>query len=99
MKRSPALEKLRQHRAALERAGARALYLFGSVARDEADDASDVDLLVDPASETFTIFDMIRFQDACSEVLGARAEVHDYQGYERLAQFRDRVEKDIVRVF
>ena len=46
MNRSSAIEQLRGHRAELRRLGVSGLYLFGSVARDEARPDSDVDLCV-----------------------------------------------------
>ena len=45
MRRDEALATLRAHEAELRRAGVIALSLFGSVARDDAGEASDVDLL------------------------------------------------------
>jgi uncharacterized protein len=46
MKRSVAIARLRQHETALKRLGVDHLYLFGSTARDEARDDSDVDLFL-----------------------------------------------------
>jgi predicted nucleotidyltransferase len=53
MKRDQALAILREHDSDLKRLGVESLALFGSVARDEAAQDSDVDLLLDmkaPAS-------------------------------------------------
>ena len=47
MERDEILRRLASHRAELARLGVRSLALFGSVARDEAGSASDVDLLVE----------------------------------------------------
>ena len=47
MKREDALRILAAHRDELARLGVSSLALFGSVARDEAGDGSDVDLLVE----------------------------------------------------
>ena len=99
MKRVDALTALRDNRAKLQELGVMGLYLFGSVARDEARDESDVDLLVDPQSETFSIFSLARVQDECERILGAPAELHDFGGYQRLPQFRKRIATDIIRVF
>jgi predicted nucleotidyltransferase len=46
MRRNDAIAKLRAHEAELRDAGVVELSLFGSVARDDAGDASDVDVLV-----------------------------------------------------
>jgi predicted nucleotidyltransferase len=47
MKRDAILDKLREQLPLLRRMGVRALSVFGSVARDEASETSDVDVLVD----------------------------------------------------
>ncbi|XHX78072.1 MAG: nucleotidyltransferase family protein [Stenomitos frigidus ULC029] len=47
MQRDNVLVILRQHQATLKTLGVRSLALFGSVARDEATSASDVDVLVE----------------------------------------------------
>ena len=99
MRRDTALERLRHGRDLLASLGVRHLYLYGSVARDDADGESDVDLLVDPREPDFTVFDLVAVRDQCARILGAPAEVHDYGGYERLQGFRSRVGDDIVRVF
>ena len=46
MRRDAVLKILESHTAELQRFGVKTLRLFGSVARDEAADGSDVDLLV-----------------------------------------------------
>jgi uncharacterized protein len=47
MKRDAIIQLLTAHQADLVRFGVRSLALFGSVARDEAGSASDIDLLVE----------------------------------------------------
>ena len=44
MERSEAIAKLKQHEAELRRLGVEHLYLFGSTARGEAREDSDIDL-------------------------------------------------------
>ena len=46
MQRSDAIARLRSTRGVMRNQGVRALYLFGSVARNEAGENSDVDLFV-----------------------------------------------------
>lgn len=99
MRRSEALDLLRRHRADLNRLGVGRLFLYGSVARDRADDQSDVDLLVEPSTDRFSLFDLMRVQDECSRLLGRRAELHDYRGLARAPEFRARVSADLVNVF
>lgn len=48
--------------------------LFGSVARDEAQDNSDVDVLVELA-RPLSYFDIVRLEQAVTRALGAKADV------------------------
>jgi hypothetical protein len=69
------LERLRAHQAQLESFGVHRYGLFGSFVRDEANDESDVDLLVEfePGQKTFDHFmDLGFFLD---ELLGRRVEL------------------------
>lgn len=56
--RRQALDLLEQHRSELQRFGVSRCGLFGSFSRDEADDQSDVDVLVafEPGKKTFDNF-------------------------------------------
>lgn len=47
MQREKIISVLKQHQTVLKKLGVRSLSLFGSVARDEATPASDVDILVE----------------------------------------------------
>ncbi len=59
---------------AARRHGVRHLRLFGSVARGDDSDASDVDLLVELAPRR-TLLDLIGFQKDAEEVLGVAVDV------------------------
>lgn len=67
-----------QHQAAIaetaSRHKARSIAVFGSVARGEATEASDVDFLVEfePGS---SLFDLMHLQDALAELLGCDVDV------------------------
>ena len=99
MKRIDAIDLLQSSRDRLKALGVGRLFLYGSVARDDAVAGSDVDLLVDPVDPDFSIFSLARVQETCTEILGAPAEVHDYDGYLRLAAFKRRVSPDLIWVF
>jgi predicted nucleotidyltransferase len=60
--------------AAARKRGLRNLRVFGSVARGEAGETSDVDLLVDALPGT-SLFDIAGFQDDVEKVLGRRVDV------------------------
>jgi predicted nucleotidyltransferase len=99
MKRDDALRLLRERRTQLEGLGVGQLFLYGSVARNQAREDSDVDLLVEPASTRFSIFDLVRLRDFCRTFLGPSPDIHDYDGLRRLPEFRRRVGDDLIRVF
>jgi uncharacterized protein len=99
MRRDEAISRLKDGRRRLTELGVGRLFLYGSVARDQATAGSDVDLLIDPSDPAFSIFTLARVQDACADILGAPAEVHDYDGYVRLPEFQRRVKADLIRVF
>lgn len=67
---------LRAHGRELRCAGVRHLSLFGSVARGEADDRSDVDLAVelDPAAHV-GLFRLVGLQRRLSEILGRSVDL------------------------
>lgn len=70
MRRDAVLSILRRHREELVREwGVSSLALFGSTARDEAADGSDVDLLVE-FERPVGLFDLFRLEDRLSELLG-----------------------------
>lgn len=75
---SPALPELRRRRALIERL-ARAnnverVRVFGSVARQQDDADSDIDLLVDPAPDA-TLFDLAQLELDVEELLGRKVDV------------------------
>ncbi len=69
MRRQEVMDKLAADRAELRRMGVRSLSLFGSLARDEATDRSDVDFLVE-FDRPIGLFHFIRVQQYLQEVLG-----------------------------
>ncbi|MEI9904018.1 MAG: nucleotidyltransferase family protein [Asticcacaulis sp.] len=75
MKRDAVLTTLRSHEAELKRLGVGHLYLFGSVARDEATPESDVDLFFDYNNPKFSLFDLIGIKERVSDMLRTKADV------------------------
>jgi uncharacterized protein len=78
--------------------GVRALFLFGSTARDEADDQSDLDLLFDydPASG-FSLFTQADLSAELSSHVGTQVDLIALDGLR--PSFRARVAPEMVRVF
>ena len=81
MKRDKAISLLKQHEREFREAGVGALFLFGSVARDQAGDASDIDLFFDlQRPRGFTLFDLVGLQERMQEVLGAKVDLMTRKG-------------------
>lgn len=96
--RSEVLARLRPLEVALRREGVTALYLFGSVARDEATAASDIDLLFDVGGETrFSLFDQGRIASDLAETLSAGVDLVAAAGLR--PAMRARVERERIQVF
>ena|SRR5689334_448856 len=62
MERSEAIARLKQHQAELKRLGVVHLYLFGSTARGEAGEDSDVDLFFDHPEGSLGLFALMDVQ-------------------------------------
>jgi hypothetical protein len=98
MKRDVALNRLRELETCLRRQGVSAYYLFGSVARDEADGQSDVDVAFDlPADSAFSLFDQAELQMMLSEELNASVDFVSLGAMRR--DFHERLQAEMVRVF
>ncbi len=84
---------------ALRRRGIPRLRLFGSVARDEATEGKDVDLIadLDPTAD-FSLLDHAMIEDELSELVGRRVEMTTAPDKLR-PSVRARVRRDAVEVF
>jgi uncharacterized protein len=88
---------LEPDQGALRARGVTALYVFGSIARAEAQDSSDVDLIVnyDPKSN-FNLIDLSAIRRQLATRLGVEVDVVTRNGIHR--RIRDRVLGEAVRV-
>ena len=66
--------------AAATRRGLGRVRVFGSVARGDADEDSDIDLLVHPGPET-SLFDLAGFMNEAEQLLGAPVDVVSDRGH------------------
>ena len=73
-RRDEILKALRESRALLDAFGVSRLSLFGSFARDEGREDSDVDLLVE-FSRPIGLFQFVRLQRELGERVGRRVEL------------------------
>src|SRR6478609_2696941 len=75
MERARAIDILQSHAAEARGLGATALYLFGSTARDEARERSDVDIFIDYDPEKFSFVELIRLRESLAHALGHPADL------------------------
>jgi len=97
MKRDIAIAKLKEHQAELKRLGVEHLYLFGSTARDEARDDSDVDLFFDHPKGSLGLFELMDIKDAARRILGQRADIMTRRSLHRI--LRPKIEASAHQVF
>lgn len=98
MRRDEALAKLRGMENALRRQGVAHLFLFGSVARDEAVGGSDVDVAFDVApGAKFDAFDQGRICLDISDALGRSVDLVERRAFSR--RMEQDVDVDLIQVF
>lgn len=97
MRRAEAIAILRDHQAELQRLGVLHLYLFGSTARDEAREESDVDLFFDYEKGKLGLFELMDVKDAAARILGRRTDIMTRDSIHKA--LRVRIEATAVPVF
>ena len=75
MTRDEAISRLQQHQADLKQLGVEHLYLFGSTARGEARDDSDVDLFFDHEKGKLGLFELMDVRDRAMGILGRKTDI------------------------
>jgi uncharacterized protein len=76
MDKSQVISKLREHRDELTAAGIVHLRVFGSVAREEANESSDVDFIAEFDNEKkLTLLDMVGLESRLSELLQVKVDL------------------------
>jgi predicted nucleotidyltransferase len=75
MNREDALARLKAHEAELKALGVEHLFLFGSTARGEAREDSDVDLFFDHEKGRLSLYELIDVKERTATILGARADI------------------------
>jgi uncharacterized protein len=76
MNKIEAIDKLQRQAQAIKAMGATALYLFGSVAQDEAGRGSDLDLFIDyDPNGRFNAFDLVGIKQLLESELGVDVDI------------------------
>ena len=73
------------------------LYLFGSTARGEAREDSDVDLFFDHPRRQLSLFGLMDVMDAAARILGRKADVMTRASLHPVLW--DRMEASVLQVF
>jgi hypothetical protein len=97
MQRDEAIAKLKQHETELRRLGVERLYLFGSTARGEAREDSDVDLFFDYERGKLGLFELMDVKEETSRILGRKADIMTRDSLHRV--LRSRIEASALQVF
>lgn len=96
MNRDEVFKKLKDHIPEfVERFGIASLYLFGSVARNEARPDSDVDLLVE-FNRPIGLFEFIELQQQLETLLGCKVDLGTKRSLK--ARLKDQVTQEAIRV-
>ena len=100
MLRSDVMATLTTHKGELIALGAAHLSLFGSVARDQAGDDSDVDIIVDSIDgQPLGLFRLARISDALERLLARPVDLISRSGLNHAQRLKQRVAGDLVDVF
>ena len=96
MKRDEAISRLKQHEADLKRLGVEHLYMFGSTARGEAKDVSDVDLFFDYQRGKLGLFELMDVKEYAANILGHKTDIMTRDSLHKT--LRQQIEETAIRV-
>ena len=100
MRKADVLSILRAHADELQAIGIAHLALFGSVARDEADADSDIDLVIaGPPERPMTLLRLARAQEALERLLGRKVDLVAAQGLAKAPEMQARIAADLAPTF
>jgi len=97
MKRADVIRLLKRHEAELKKLGVQRLFLFGSVARDDGKDDSDIDLFFDHAKGQLGLYELMDVKERAQEILGRRTDIMTRASLHPV--LREKIEETALRVF
>jgi len=97
MKREDAIAILKEHETELRQLGVEHLYLFGSTARGEASEDSDVDLFFDYERGTLGLYELMDVKEQTSRILGRKVDIMTRDSLHKV--LRSRIEASALQVF
>ena len=97
MKCDEAISRLIRHEADLKRLGVKHLYMFGSTARGEAKEDSDVDLFFDYEKGKLGLFELMEVKEYAASILGRKADIMTRDSLHKT--LRHQIEETAICVF
>lgn len=97
MGRDEIIAKLKETAPALRAKGVTRLAIFGSRARGDAREDSDLDVLIDVDDTKFKGLDLVRVQDIVKQATGLETQAEMRRSIE--ARFAERIADDLIEVF
>ena len=97
MERDEAMRRLQRHEADLKRLGVEHLYMFGSTARGEANNDSDVDLFFDYQKGKLGVYELMDVKEYAASILGRKTDIMTRDSLHKT--LREAIEATAIRVF
>ncbi|MBC8413577.1 nucleotidyltransferase family protein [bacterium] len=96
MDKNQVIATLKANMEKLQEFPVNALYIFGSVARDDADKSSDIDMLVEFEQDAHIgLFGFARLQRALSDILSCQVDLVTPEALHK--EMKDRILEEAVR--
>ena len=101
MSSSRVISALTRRKCALQARGVQHLALFGSYARGDAGEDSDLDVLVDidPSLPKFSLVDLAGVANLLTDITGIETNAIERRMIAKDARFAERIAGDIVEIF
>lgn len=96
MKLSQIKKILQKHHEDLKSHRVKALFVFGSVARDEAKKKSDIDVIVEFSSDSIGLFEFADLKIFLESILKAKVDLVTREAIRET--MREKIERDSIRV-
>jgi predicted nucleotidyltransferase len=97
MDRNAAITKLKEHEAELKQLGVEHLFLFGSTARGDAREDSDVDLFFDHPLGSLGLFELMDVKAVAARILERKTDIMTRRSLHPV--LLKRIEASAVQVF
>src|SRR5438128_7565593 len=97
MERGAAIARLKQHEGELKRLGVEHLYQFGSTARGEAREDSDVDLFFDHPEGSLGLFALMDVKEAAARIVGHKTDIMTRRSLHPV--LREGIEASALQIF